>query len=124
MAGRKDRHDRRVRGARARPRRAFPLAGQPPAIAGRGARVKTEGPAIEHISAAVYVIPTDAPEADGTLVWTKTTLILVAVTAGGMQGIGWTYGAAAAGSVVADVLADTVIGRSAIGLPRFGERCV
>ena len=83
--------------------------------------MKTEGPAIEHIGAAVYVIPTDAPEADGTLVWTKTTLILVAVTAGGMQGIGWTYGAAAAGSVVADVLADTVIGRSAFDIPGAAE---
>ncbi len=79
--------------------------------------MKAEGPAIEHVGTAVYVIPTDAPEADGTLAWTKTTLDLMTVTAGSMQGIGWTYAAAAAGSVVADVLADAVIGRSAFDIP-------
>jgi len=87
----------------------------------RGMTVDADGPAIEHIDAAVYVIPTDAPEADGTLSWTKTTLVLVTAAAGGRQGIGWTYAAAAAGSVITDVLAGTVIGRSAFDIPGAAE---
>jgi L-alanine-DL-glutamate epimerase-like enolase superfamily enzyme len=30
------------------------------------------GPAVAALETAVYVIPTDAPEADGTLAWDKT----------------------------------------------------
>ena len=36
-------------------------------------------------------------------------------------GIGWTYAAAAAQSVIADVLADVVIGRSALDVPGAAE---
>ncbi|MGO8731097.1 MAG: hypothetical protein ACLQK8_31240 [Streptosporangiaceae bacterium] len=36
----------------------------------------TDVPCIESTDAAVYVIPTDAPEADGTLAWNKTTMVL------------------------------------------------
>ena len=34
-------------------------------------------PAVAGIDPAVYVIPTDAPEADGTLAWNETTMVLV-----------------------------------------------
>ena len=53
----------------------------------------------------MYVIPTDAPEADGTLAWSQTTLVLVTARAGGQQGTGWSYAAGAAASIVTDVLA-------------------
>ena len=65
-------------------------------------------PAVAGIDASVYVIPTDAPEADGTLAWNETTMVLVTAQAGGQEGIGWSYAAAAAASVVNDVLADVV----------------
>ncbi len=81
----------------------------------------TDVPTIESTDAAVYVIPTDAPEADGTLAWDKTTMVLVTVRAGGERGIGWTYAAAAAGAVVTDVLADVVAGRSALDIPAAAE---
>src|SRR5487761_1397623 len=67
---------------------------------------------ITGVEAAVYVIPTDAPEADGTLAWTETTLVLVTAYADGEVGTGWTYGAAAAAGVVTDMLAGAVRGRS------------
>ena len=75
-----------------------------------------DAPAVEDVAAAVYVIPTDAPEADGTLAWDKTTMVLVTVHAGGEQGIGWSYAAAAAGAVVTDMLAASVVGRSALDI--------
>src|ERR1700733_10340547 len=80
-----------------------------------------DAPAVDDIAVAVYVIPTDAPEADGTLAWNETTVVLVTVTAGGEQGTGWTYGAAAAGAVVADVLAPAVLGRSAFDIAAASE---
>ncbi len=55
-----------------------------------------DGPTVADVATAVYVIPTDAPEADGTLAWNETTMVLVTVRAGEELGIGWSYAAAAA----------------------------
>jgi hypothetical protein len=45
-------------------------------------------PPIENIAVSCYTIPTETPEADGTLVWEKTTLVLVEASADGSVGIG------------------------------------
>jgi L-alanine-DL-glutamate epimerase-like enolase superfamily enzyme len=66
------------------------------------------------LETAVYVIPTDAPEADGTLAWDKTTMVLVTARAGDEQGFGWSYASAAAQTVITEMLADLVTGRSAL----------
>jgi len=78
-------------------------------------------PRIASVDTAVYVIPTDAPEADGTLAWNETTMVLVTVRAGGQEGIGWSYAAAAAAGVVDDVLAGVVVGRSACDVTGAAE---
>jgi L-alanine-DL-glutamate epimerase-like enolase superfamily enzyme len=57
---------------------------------------------------AAYRIPTDGPEADGTLSWTQTTLVVVNATADGASGLGWTYGPAATASVIPEMLAPAV----------------
>jgi L-alanine-DL-glutamate epimerase-like enolase superfamily enzyme len=80
-----------------------------------------EGPVLENLDAAVYVVPTDAPEADGTLAWDKTTLVLVTARAGGQQGMGWSYAAAAAAPVVTGILSDVVAGRSALDVAGASE---
>jgi L-alanine-DL-glutamate epimerase-like enolase superfamily enzyme len=64
--------------------------------------------------AACYVIPTDAPEADGTLAWTETAIVVVRVMAAGQAGLGWTYASPAARSVVTGMLAGAVEGRDAM----------
>jgi hypothetical protein len=51
--------------------------------AARERAATADGPAVEDIGAAVYVIPADAPEADGTLAWNETTVVLVTARAGG-----------------------------------------
>ena len=76
---------------------------------------------VREITTAVYVIPTDAPEADGTLAWDATTMVLARASAGTEQGIGWSYAAAAAQSVITDVLAGVVVGRSALDVPGAAE---
>ncbi len=46
---------------------------------------------ISQSSVRLYTIPTDAPEADGTLSWTETTMVLIELHAGGLTGLGYTY---------------------------------
>jgi len=83
-----------------------------------------DGPAVTQIAAAAYLIPTDAPEADGTLTWDATTMVLATARAGGAEGIGWSYAAAAARNVITDVLAGAVIGRSALDVPGSSEAMI
>jgi L-alanine-DL-glutamate epimerase-like enolase superfamily enzyme len=83
--------------------------------------VYDEGPIVREITTTAYTIPTDAPEADGTLTWDKTTMVVAAARAGAARGIGWTYAAAAARSVITDVLAGVVVGRSALDVPGAAE---
>jgi L-alanine-DL-glutamate epimerase-like enolase superfamily enzyme len=52
---------------------------------------------LRRISAAAYEIPTDALEADGTLEWDRTVLVVIEIEAGGQTGLGYTY---ADGSIV------------------------
>ncbi|GAB2514851.1 enolase C-terminal domain-like protein [Nocardiopsis aegyptia] len=74
-------------------------------------------PLVTGVEAAVYTVPTDRPSADGTLSWDSTTMVLVRVRGGGLEGLGWTYGPAACASVVRDLLADQVRGRPVLDVP-------
>lgn len=71
---------------------------------------------VDSIEASVYKVPTDAPEADGTLAWDSTTMVLVTARAADVVGIGWTYGPAACATVIADMLAGVVCGRDALDI--------
>ncbi|MBG0737950.1 mandelate racemase [Paeniglutamicibacter antarcticus] len=73
-------------------------------------------PLVDSVDVGVYTIPTDAPEADGTIAWDSTTMILVRITSGDTTGMGWTYGAAACGQVVSGVLSPIITGRSALDI--------
>ena len=73
------------------------------------------------VETAVYVIPTEEPEADGTLTWDKTTMVLVRARAGGEQGLGWSYSSAAAQVVITEMLADVVTGRDALDVAGMAE---
>jgi L-alanine-DL-glutamate epimerase-like enolase superfamily enzyme len=68
------------------------------------------GPRIDVVRTATFVIPTDAPESDGTLEWNRTTLVVVEIDAGGATGLGYTYADRATAAVVRDVLAEAVAG--------------
>jgi L-alanine-DL-glutamate epimerase-like enolase superfamily enzyme len=46
---------------------------------------------VQEIEVAAYTIPTDAPEADGTLSWDSTTIVVVHARAAGEWGLGYTY---------------------------------
>ena len=72
--------------------------------------------AIRSVGVTVYTVPTDAPEADGTLSWDSTTMVLVEARAGDTVGTGWTYGPAACATMITDTLADVVTGRDAMDI--------
>jgi L-alanine-DL-glutamate epimerase-like enolase superfamily enzyme len=64
------------------------------------------------LETSTYRVPTDRPEADGTIAWDATTLVVVeAIAEDGTRGLGLTYGAASAAALVHELLADQVTGR-------------
>jgi L-alanine-DL-glutamate epimerase-like enolase superfamily enzyme len=71
---------------------------------------------------AGYTIPTDAPEADGTLEWTSTTMVLVEADAEDHTGIGWTYGPAAVAETIRSLLAPAVREVGVLDPPAAHER--
>jgi L-alanine-DL-glutamate epimerase-like enolase superfamily enzyme len=72
---------------------------------------------VDALEVSAYTIPTDAPEADGTATWDKTTMLVVEPVAGGIRGLGWSYTGVAAEGVVRETLTDCVLGRSALDVP-------
>ncbi len=84
----------------------------------------SSGTPVAEVEAAAYTIPTDAPEADGTLSWDSTTLILARVTAGGVTGTGWTYATPAAALVIRETLADVVKGTDIDDVPGTSQAMI
>ncbi|MFJ7280206.1 enolase C-terminal domain-like protein [Kitasatospora sp. NPDC098663] len=78
-------------------------------------------PIIEDLHVQVLDFPTDAPEADGTLAWDSTTMILVHARCGSTTGLGWTYGAPATAHVITGQLRDLVVGHAAFDVPAANE---
>ncbi len=69
---------------------------------------------VERLSVAVYTVPTDLPESDGTLEWNKTTLVMVQAVAGGKTGIGYTYADEATAKLIHETLRKFVVGANAM----------
>ena len=65
---------------------------------------------------AVYRFPTPATESDGTLDWDATVAVVVRVSAGGQEGLGWTYSGSGAAAVVKDQLEPAIAGRDPLDL--------
>ena len=60
---------------------------------------------LARLDTTVLRVPTDRPEADGTLSWDSTTVVLVEVRSDtGGYGLGWSYASAAAAEVIVGVL--------------------
>jgi L-alanine-DL-glutamate epimerase-like enolase superfamily enzyme len=70
--------------------------------------------AIEKIKVFAYKIPTDAHEADGTLDWDSTILILVESHGGGKIGLGYTYADLATAQLINDQLSKVVLNKNAL----------
>lgn len=71
---------------------------------------------IKKLTVSAYKIPTDAPEADGTLQWNSTTMVLVEIEAGGKTGIGYTYAQEATAFFIQSKLRALVEGKNALDI--------
>ena len=76
-------------------------------------KMKTLVP-IKQVRVSVFTIPTDAPEADGTLRWDKTTMVFVEIAAGDQTGMGYTYADESVGTLIQKSLAQLVVGNDAV----------
>jgi L-alanine-DL-glutamate epimerase-like enolase superfamily enzyme len=71
------------------------------------------GPGIDRLEVRACTVPTDAPESDGTLAWSTTTVVFVELKAEGVTGLGWSYCPAAAAALIEGNLAELIRGRPA-----------
>jgi L-alanine-DL-glutamate epimerase-like enolase superfamily enzyme len=64
---------------------------------------------IAKVTARAYRIPTDRPEADGTIAWDSTTLVVVHVEAADMTGLGYTYSDASIAKLIEGRLQEVLL---------------
>ena len=69
---------------------------------------------IRGVRVQAYTVPTDRPEADGTIAWDSTTLVLVEIEGGGKIGLGYTYSGACVAGLIRDKLAAEIKGKDAM----------
>lgn len=69
---------------------------------------------IESLDVSAYTVPAEQPEADATLKWDSTTVVVVEARGGGRTGIGYTYTQSGAADVVSGKLAGIVTGMDAL----------
>jgi L-alanine-DL-glutamate epimerase-like enolase superfamily enzyme len=74
-------------------------------------------PRVEDVRVSTYTVGTDAPESDGTLEWSATTLVVVEVTTGSVTGLGYTYADTSTALFIRDRLAPIVRGLDAMSIP-------
>src|SRR5437763_2570686 len=79
-------------------------------------RMPRDSTPIESLGVSAYTIPTETPEADGTYEWDTTTIVVVEVTAGGKQGLGYTYADTATAKLIDDKLKEVVTSNDAMSV--------
>jgi L-alanine-DL-glutamate epimerase-like enolase superfamily enzyme len=72
---------------------------------------------VNEVRVAAYRIPTDLPEADGTIAWNQTTLVCVHVRSEDVVGLGYTYADVATAKLIGETLSPIVRRRDAFGVP-------
>ena len=78
-----------------------------------GMATRVEAP-VEELEVAAYTVATDAPEADGTLAWEETTIVVVHARAGEERGLGYTYADLSTAKLVESKLAGVLQGCDAM----------
>jgi L-alanine-DL-glutamate epimerase-like enolase superfamily enzyme len=76
---------------------------------------------VDGLVTRVYRVPAGGCEADGTLSWADTTVVVVEARSGTTVGLGWTYAGGGAAAVVMENLAGIVTGGDAMAPPMQHE---
>jgi L-alanine-DL-glutamate epimerase-like enolase superfamily enzyme len=77
---------------------------------------RVEAP-VQELEVQAFTVPTDAPEADGTLAWDSTTIVVVHAFGAGEWGLGYTYADLATAKLIDSKLASLVRGSDAMDPP-------
>ncbi|MFZ0381061.1 MAG: enolase C-terminal domain-like protein [Solirubrobacteraceae bacterium] len=85
--------------------------------------VRAQAP-VEELEVGAFTIPTDRPEADGTLAWDSTTIVVVHAHGGGEVGLGYTYADVSTAKLVDSKLAGVVGGCDAMSPQGAWEKMV
>ena len=81
-------------------------------------------PAVDAVEVSAYTVPTDAPEADGTMTWDSTTMVLVQIRAADTVGTGWTYAPAAAVALIEELLSPVVRDANPLDVPGLSQAMI
>lgn len=71
---------------------------------------------IRSLVVSAYTVPTDFPESDGTLQWSKTTIVIVEASADGTQGLGYTYADPVTAGLIRNLLSPMIVGSDAMNV--------
>jgi L-alanine-DL-glutamate epimerase-like enolase superfamily enzyme len=85
--------------------------------------VRAQAP-VEELEVGAFTIPTDHPEADGTLAWDSTTIVVVHAHGAGEMGVGYTYADVSTAKLVDSKLAEIVQGNDAMSPQAVWEKMV
>src|SRR4051812_20506511 len=81
-----------------------------------------EAPLIQSVRTAAFTVPTESPEADGTLAWNSTTLVIAEIEAAGTIGLGYNYGHVAIQDVAESLAKRCLLKRSSFDIPELHAR--
>ena len=73
---------------------------------------------------SAYTVPTQTPEADGTLAWNETTLVLVRTFACGISGFGYSFADIATAHLIDAHLKRAVVGGHCLNIPALWSAMV
>jgi L-alanine-DL-glutamate epimerase-like enolase superfamily enzyme len=68
---------------------------------------------VDRLDVSAFTVPTSTPEADGTLAWNETTIVLVNVGAAGLSGLGYSYADVATAKLIDHTLKKIVLDKNA-----------
>jgi L-alanine-DL-glutamate epimerase-like enolase superfamily enzyme len=76
-------------------------------------------PKIVRADVSAYTVPTATPEADGTLDWSETTLVLIRISAGDVTGTGYSFADTATAHLIDAHLKRLILGANPLNVPEL-----
>ncbi|HEX4134021.1 MAG TPA: enolase C-terminal domain-like protein [Bryobacteraceae bacterium] len=92
-------------------------------MGGRNIFASSPLPVIDRLEVSAYTVPTECPEADGTLAWNETTLVFVEVGMAGRTGFGYSFADLATAHLIDAHLKREVLG-CALDIPAVWMKMV
>ena len=81
-------------------------------------------PNVGRLEVSAYTVPTETPEADGTVAWNETTLVLVRISSCGASGLGYSFADIATAHLIDAHLKRTVIGGNCLNISELWSAMV